>query len=560
MNSVRARVAIAATALLAAVGCDFWNNLIDEKTLSHGDLTVRVVDAWTGETLRGGECKDSLRGIDLAPDQDGAFRLRGGSTGPYAIRCGHEWYWDKEADVGLTASGADLTLKLARQGGTSWYPDTGRVSLPRNAAGVVRYPLDLDWVATPTDDSGRFIYEWNFLHNRQFLDRGHLRPHVPLPKNAYSPRYHVPIPAEGGVQEGPDTVILNVYSLLRDPKEPEWVGSDTIPIDWVRNLKPIVKFDSASFSNRRYKVGCQQPKKQISLANYDLDGVCKSLHLWSTASSYSLPGFDTFLSCETYKTSIYLPLVEPGKGTDAINGLDGAEEFENTLIAEIADDNGEKSRDTITFRTFRNVPPFARITAPGRARYLVGDSIPVELEAHDTDGTFSDMYIRWYGVGTKQTMGTENDTLIQPGNRANFPAVVRLWAADSVEYWGWVKDNCAESFETPHRSVWVYESRPPQISNIKGQMLPDGDSALVTLDFEVRDPDADLGDKVASVWIDWGDGRFDPVLPDAPPFNFHAQRTKFLPAPASSIRVGIHAIDAHNVSTVTPYTIPPPAP
>jgi hypothetical protein len=469
-----------AIALLAATGCDFWNNLIEETTLTRANLEVNVVDAWTGEALGEAHCHDSLSGLEIKNEGNAAYRLHDAPTGRYAVRCSTDWYHNGSADLGLTVSGARITVKLARRGGDSnWYADANLKVRILNSGGALRYPRDLDWSATPADDSGRFLYEWSFSVDTQ-LNRGPWPPHQQAPKVAYSPRFQKKVSLESGIVDGQEKVTLKVYSLLHDPKQPELVGSDSMLIRWAANLKPNVRFnrnvffmDSSHFIHPRWGLGCKriiEPHDCLFVAT-DSDGQCKSIRL-RAVNSPSLPGFDTLLSCEQTNFKIHLPLVDPRKKTlgdtsipvpDTINA-DGAEEYNNTLIADIVDDNGDRGSDTVQFRTFRNSPPTATLVLQSpKTYYSVGDSTEVRVYATDPDGWFNVIGVH-SAVGDDRTQF--DDTRYMPNiphdvNSDSFKVFINFYTPGKIQIWAQVKDDCEESFDTTPQPVQVRIRQSP---------------------------------------------------------------------------------------------------
>jgi hypothetical protein len=461
-------------------------------------------------------------------------------------------------DLSLTGAGARIAVKLARKGGAgNWYSDSGyQVAIP-HPGGLIRFPKDLDWLATPTDDSGRLAYEWTFVNNPQ-LNRGHWAPHTQLPKIAYAPRFRATASKQNGINTGPDTVILNVYSFLYNPKEPEWVGSDTVPIEWVQNRPPMVNFLEASLVGSRFKVGCGKTIKKLLLDGSDSDGDCRLLRIFSV-NAPSLPKFDTLLSCLPDTAELQLTFEEP-LGIPGIIGTDGAEEYENTLIAEIVDDNGEKGRDTVHLRTYRNVPPTAIMVMDTlKDAYLVGDTAKFKVTAHDTDGSFNNIYVSWAKTNNNQSLRIEYMSDVPRGNYVKFSGSLRFFQPESsTQIWATVVDECNGKFQTQPIGVGVYESRPPSISRILARKLPtEGDTLRVSLEFTVTDPDAgQFGDRISWVRADWPDGTSD-TESDPSSASTWKMEHKYVPASGSPLAIRILAMDMHNSLADTTYLFAP---
>jgi hypothetical protein len=464
-------------ALLATAGCDFWNNIIEDKKPARADLEIDVVDAWTGEAMQDATCYDSLQLLAIDYLGNGAYGRKDAPTGPYTITCGHKWYHDATAEVRLTESGARIVIKLARQvGATNWYPGMD-VRIP-DIEDTLRYPRDLDWLASPADDSGHFLYEWSFSMNTRLNHGPWQTEERQAPKEAYSPRFHAKVSAQNGILRGPETVTLKVYSLLHDPKHPELVGTDSKTIAWVANVKPTVRFsrtvfftDSSHAVHPRWKVDCKglrDPHNTLFDAS-DSDGQCRSVRLraWNSAS---LPDFDTLLSCELNHFTVHLPLVDPRKvHGDTVPRVpesidaDGAEVYDNTLIAEMVDDNGERGSDTVHFRTVRNCPPTARLyVTDTKTVFSVGDSMQVKVVATDPDGWFNTIGVPWVIENSPNQYQDIRYKYNNPeANTDSFTVFIALKIPGAAQFWARVADDCEEIFETRPQSVQVGESRSP---------------------------------------------------------------------------------------------------
>lgn len=460
----------AAVALFGAMGCDFWSNLFEEQTLTRGDLEIDVVDAWTGEALGDAHCKDSLGLLRIKNDGNGAYRQKDAPTGSYVISCGHTWYHDEAAEISITGAGARTVVKLARRVGKgNWYNDNLRKVAINSPGGVIRFPKDLDWEATPKDDSGRFLYVWSFAENEK-LNSAPWPPLSQPPKEAYSPHFRTMISKENGIKAGPDRVTLKVYSLLKDPNTPELVDSPSLAIEWVENKNPTVRFSTTVFNSDssglhpQWSVACEglKYKHNALFEAFDPDGKCKAIRIWSYDAP-SLPGFDTILACD--RQLVNLPLVDPkflpGEPPHR-SGLtaNGAEMYDNTLIAEIVDDNGESGRDTVHFITFRNIVPNVSMTVFGGNKdfYRVGDSVEVEVVAHDTDGWLKSIYIPW-SSDSSWDQGAKNMERTIPFHtvKDSLRAFVHFSTTGFTRIWGEANDNCDEPSNADR---FKYEVRP----------------------------------------------------------------------------------------------------
>jgi len=546
--------AAAAAVLLAAGGCDYWDNLVDNKTLTRADLELKVVDAWTDEALAGASCRDSLQSVSITTDEKGVFRIVAGATGQYAFTCSHEWYFDSVVNVHLTKEGAHVVAKLARRGLADWYPQAEvfrQVGIPRPDGSVIRFPLDLDWQATPTDTTGRFRYEWTFLHTDR-LNHGRWVDHIQLDPESYSPRFRPRASTETGVQAGPDTVILKVYSLMAMSQTGGYlVGTDSMPFEWVRNIKPVIHFKAPFDSNPpTFKVGCGNEAvfARVNIQGSDSDGQCAKIEFWTpNGNAPSVGKIDTILSCEEPSHSIRLRLTRPP-------GSDGSEEYENTLFAEITDNNGEKGRDSVTFKTYTNsLPRGGGFIVNPRDAYFVGDPITFEVHGKDTDGGIQQLEIQWTNPSP-----SDDSTISVPWESPNFPfndseahSFTNIFSKPgkylSV---GKAIDNCGDSVAFNGPPFIVLNNTLPSISvaNITSTPSPGGDTLYVQFNLTVTDNDKTYGDSLTSVSVNWGVDGTDSVPHPASSYPYAAVPKHVYTGPQinSSLSIQVHAEDAHS--------------
>ncbi|MBW8887290.1 MAG: hypothetical protein JF616_05960 [Fibrobacteres bacterium] len=559
MSFARAGWAAAAAVLLAAGGCDYWDNLVDNKTLSRADLEVKVVDAWTGEALAGASCMDSSQSVSAITDEQGVFRIVAGPTGQYAFTCGHEWYFDSVASVHLTKAGAHAVARLARRGLADWYPPAEiirKVGIPRPDGGVVRFPLDLDWQATPADTNGRFRYEWTFLHTDR-LSHGRWVDHVQLDPESYSPRFRPRASTETGVQPGPDTVILKVYSLMAMSKSGGYlVGIDTMPFEWVRNIKPYAQFD-ASERARYIRAGCDRAGirliEPVHFKADDSDGGCDSIRLW-TINAPTLRTMDTLLSCTVVPGHDFAKVEIIPPRPDAQGGLpnsDNSTDYYNLLAIEITDKNGEKAKDTLTLRTHTNVPPtgWARLLDPNpTSTYLEGDPLTFEVHGHDTDGGIERIDLFWTRKD-ETTLAANPWFNPEPSPTATSQWTQQFTTAGQYDSKGWIIDDCEDSIPVPVPSFTVVKNTPPSIviKNLIPAATPAGDSLTVTFDLTVTDADKSRGDSLTQVIVFWSNDTFERETSPATPFTKVPpyKHTFPLPSAGSSIPIRIQAEDDH---------------
>ncbi len=564
MRFARAGWAAAAAVLLAAGGCDYWDNLVDNKTLTRADLEVKVVDAWTGEALAGAACRDSLQAVTATTDEQGVFRLLAGATGQYAITCSHEWYYDGAVNIHLTRAGAHAVAKLARRGeAENWYPELYRqVHIPRPDEGV-RFPTDLDWQVMPFDTTRHFRYEWTFRVAKA-LNHGHLNRDEQLDSESFSPRFRTRATEEKGVQEGMDTAILTVYSLLNGGQTGYPVGSDTMPFAWIRNIKPNVKLDSG-MRLRYIQAGCDKPGirhfESIHFAAGDPDGGCDSIRFW-TINAPTVQTLDTLLPCSGNQIA-KIQMIPPRPGADGIPNPDGSYDYYDLFSIEITDKNGEKAQDTLTLRTHNNIPPsgWGRLLDPNpTSTYLEGDSLAFEVQGHDTDGGVERMDLIW----TRDKVTTiPADPWFTPNESHNSTYQwTESFTAGSYSSEAWIIDNCEDSIPaTILPNFTVVKNTPPLfvISRLISPTSPGGDSLMVSFELTVTDADKGRGDILTQVRVFWTNNTYEQETSPTTPFTkvggyHHAYP---LPSAGSSIPVRIQAEDNHSGVSDTTINVQP---
>jgi hypothetical protein len=531
------------------------------------------VDAWTGEALGSAACRDSLRGLDIKNDGNGAYRLLGAPTGKYAIRCIHDRYSDAWTELSLTPVGARTVVKLARLGGEDWYTDPGRtVSVPVNENGVIRYPIGLDWQAAPADDSGRFWYQWTFRQTPG-LNRGHQDGNQELPKLAYSPHFRDSAAFEKGVQEGPDTVILKVQSLLNGAKAPYLVDSAIVAFRWVRNKKPTISFLTKNQGS--FKVNCPEQTfltRPVSVQAADSDGTCKTIRVWAVDApaiaqfdtvkkDYVVTGkLDTTFQCgpgpHTLKLNFGPPIQAGRPHLDVV----GSWEYNVKLAAEVTDDNGETGKDTDSFVTYTNAPPTGALRLEQNT-YYENDSIPILDSGFDADGNIRRFTLYWQGQKDSTIEGL--DYLVDenpPTHSSTHRWAISMSRADNFTVWTRILDGCYGIYDSPKLGLVVEKDFPPYIDSwtVRKDTL-DG-MLKVSFDMMIIDKEASKArDFITSVMIAWNGVKTDSLPMRNTWVELRDQSRTFpLPLAASSIAIRIIARDDHRKSLDTTLRVPLP--
>jgi hypothetical protein len=568
LRIAKAGWAVAAFVLLGSGGCDYWNNLVEEKTVTRADLEVTVVDAWTGETFKDADCRDSLSGAGLAADGQGHYRIQGGSTGLYEIFCNHRWYSQGAAKIHLAKGGAHDTVKLARRADSGyWYPDPKRrVAIPEHERGYVRFPTDLDWQVTPWDTTGKFRYEWTF-RSATTLSHGHLAGREELDQESYSPRFRARAATETGVQEGKDTAILTVYSLLNGGQAGDSVGSDTLYFEWIRNRKPFIHF-TAPTDSTPYKVGCgsEPVTVHVLLEAGDLDGRCTSRNYWAVnAPSVLLK--DSILTCEVLPFT--LPLSRPTQ--PGVLQPDGSQTYGNTLYADIVDDNGEKGIDSVTIITHTNAPPTdtLRIKHDSAAfyqvngTYFVGEPVTFEIKGRDTDGGITRMDIEWIRASNGAVTAEPPWRSVDPhGEGLPDYMVTRVFdTPDDYRVVSRALDDCGEWTDSVSVPFTVQKNILPtiQFTHPDTSIKDGGDSLEVKFKLSITDPDAYTvgkdGIKLLQINWDTSDSLVDTTRRQFIRENPYTHKYP-MPRPGTILSIGIHVEDQHTGKADTTIRIP----
>ena len=554
--------AAAACALLGAVGCDYWSNLVEQKSVTKADLVVYARDAWTDEIVSGAVCIDSVRKETFATNNAGTQWLAGAATGHYSIRCSSpidSLYHDAGADGELIRGGKELVIKFARRGGKEWYLDIDRAVRLPDMPDSIRFPAGLDWTVTPEDEKGAFRYEWTFK-NAAGLNRGHLEAHGQVGKNAFLPRFEAKATSDEGVKPGRDSVMLKVFSRLNGAKNEYLVDSAEAEINWVRNRKPIIMLDSGGYLGDT-RVGCTSDpiyiRPQVIARDSDETGECAKIRLWAEDKESSLK-IDTILSCQNHPPPLIQLYLPKRHGEPR---ADGSETYESILLAEITDDNGETSRDTLVVKTHTNAPPTAtaRIVDP-KPGYYVEDEIFFELTAGDSDGHFEDLGFTWTGDDSGQAANFGIHPEENPPKHAQILLTPATFAhAEWITVFSRAHDECgADAFPKSFR-ILIEKDSTPVISYSKPDTARIGDSLRVRFDLTLTDYEVSLNkDHYSKIRITWDDKRAqtDSTRTGERVSGRAMEQMYPYPAQGEHYTVKIHVEDAHHKKADTSFQVP----
>lgn len=317
-------------ALLAA-GCEYLDNLTETKTPDKGDLSVLVVDAWTGETLQLASCGDASGSWSERADGTGHVAKPGLTTGTHDILCSCTGYFERtyKVDVKLAGTGT-TTVSLARMGGDFWYPEERRRVSFELLDGNLRFPGKMRLQAYPADSTGIFQYDWTSSYHKNLAG---------FTKSILS--LSTPTQTADTLEVA---LTLRVRATLAGRTYD--VGNDSQVFVIKRNQLPTLTISRDVQDS--IKVGCGTKYLSFVLYTKDPDGICQSVNLISNDPTSSLGVINETRSCGQGD-----PVLLQLKAHSSIPGL--ALSRENALIVRVADDN-EYRDSVITLTTFSVLP------------------------------------------------------------------------------------------------------------------------------------------------------------------------------------------------------------
>jgi hypothetical protein len=491
------RLGAAAAVCLLASACDYWHNLVGEKTITKTRLALVVRDAWTRDPISGAECGDESRSLRSASDGQGRIEVPDAGTGAYAVTCSAQYYYPASKPFAVGVAGAEVTVYLARRGGSEWYPDdTARqIRFPASAP-LIRFPGHVRIATLPADSIGIFRYEWSFRENPRFNQPiTAAKPGVPNLDLVIDPR-QAPVPEA-------DEATVVVYADLLGPDSLYVVGTYTMNFAWVRNKLPT--FTLINTPPKFPHVGCQldQPLS-VHFSAMDSDGTCEKVVFFTRDSNSSLGPVHVEKQCSD-KKSVPFPL------TNAVDakGRDQPDTVDNKLYVEVWDDNQESRLDSITFQTIDNVLPAAnggRVNP--RPAYFRNSEVRAWIEGLDADGPVYEFQIDW-GDGTPRISPPLKDD-----NTHSLRDTVSHVYRDTGTYTitNYVFDNCPDTafYVFPERDrIRVRDNTKPKIY-LDTLGYSAGDSLLFKISLTIvdRDIDDDI-DSLKEVIVDWGEGPSD---------------------------------------------------
>jgi hypothetical protein len=495
----RLATAAAAAGLVALAGCDYWKNLVDDKTLATATLRIQVLDAWTEKPLVDVRCADGKRGIDQNSDRYGEIELLRSPTGLYSITCETEGYWPFTSNLSLPAQGRTALISMARRGGKEWYPDDldkqVRIQDPPGALPFreIRFPSKFQMRAAPEDSLNRFRYIWKFAKATSFnRDAG-----SDLRDSSVYTLQNADVPK---VQEGwEDTLTLIVKSRLNGNKNEYLVDSVTRPFTWVRNLRPTIRF--SEYSKAPYLVGCptSQPLR-VQFTASDPDGLCMDVHFSTLKDTNSSFGrIDTSFQCNFSK-----PIQFPLRNVFTVLDTSAALFRSNKLYVTVKDDNSQTYQDSIVIDTKTNIlPTVAAKFDSAITSAFVHEKVKVRFSVSDSDGPVQ-VAVDW-GLGPDGFRTFDFNDFGK--NRVDSSAARAYDTAGNYSVHVIVSDNCNISKNYFVGSIHIKDNALPKVALTYVRKETSGDSTYMVFQLEVTDKDVgDDADRITDVNVDWGEG------------------------------------------------------
>ncbi|MEO6094278.1 MAG: hypothetical protein ABIW76_00905 [Fibrobacteria bacterium] len=414
-------IAAGAVAGLLAAGCDYWGNLVDEKKITRARVTLAVTDAWTRLPLKA-HCRDSVRGIDTETDPAGLINLTSAETGAYAFSCESDGYFPESKNMQVGSIGVAETVKMARMGKEHWYPGdpTRQVAFLSDAASL-RYPDSIFIPVNPSSPDGDFRFEWKFAKNTRF-NRAYQHP--------LSASNFLEIFGDAGwVVPGKDTLIVTMSSRLVGREYYE-VGSDTLPIEWIRNLLPRIDTLYLTTGQTTFRVDCDGsrdlPRLVVTAFDPDPEGTCDSVVLYTKDALSALGRIRTVRACgDLGKQNLPLknPFGEPQPG-------DPERILKNTLYISAYDNQKERVDTSISFNSRYNALPVVKIArVDPEVSFMTHQKVRMKFDIADNEdgGALQALIVKW-------EPGVE-DTLLPPETSNSWSQIAEhAYATPGLKY------------------------------------------------------------------------------------------------------------------------------
>ncbi|GEM_PF-3676645 len=506
MKSIRPLLAAATVAGMLAAGCDYWRNLVDDKVVTQAPLHIKVMDAFTEETMADVRCQDPSRGLDTITDPSGEIFLPYAGTGLYSVTCSNPLYYDRTSTFALTASGVSAVIGLARHGGKDeWYKgDTTREVRILNKFDTIRFPSTFQMNSLPLDIHSRFRYQWTF-DKATNLNRDTLYRLAGSQIYTMNSRRDDAKSGPGDPVAGPDVLTLVVYTTMNGKDKPYEVGTYKRPFIWVKNQLPTFTM-LLPVPQVPVWVGCpdNQPLR-VQFKATDPDGGCVQVAFSTKQDSNTAFGVvDRKFPCNHHDV-IQFPL----KNTFDSLRHDSSLYLENKLYVSVEDDNFEYYQDSIQITTRTNILPTLTAKIEGNpAVVFTGDEVKVTFEGFavnqemlqtitlwgDGDDAVAQT-IRKYGLGTTTVHETVSHYYDEPST-----------LADGFKIGVTALDKCDALVYASAGSVKVRKNTEPKLTVVSTRQDMSSGNLKQYLQLSITDPDVKAGlDRYTRIIIAWGD-------------------------------------------------------
>jgi hypothetical protein len=213
-------------------------------------------------------------------------------------------------------------------------------------------------------------------------------------------------------------------------REPYEVGSDTLPITWVRNKRPRFESLRLTTAQTTYRVDCagavDVPKLVVTAFDPDEDGGCDSLVLDTQDSPSGMGNIPVTRACEDrsiFRLQMKNPFGEPQPG-------DSERVLPNTLRVSVYDSNKEKVDTTITFNSRFNALPVVNIARVGtEVSFATNQTVRMKFDIADNldGGALQALIVKW-------EPGVE-DTLLPPETSPSWSQIAEhAYATPGLKY------------------------------------------------------------------------------------------------------------------------------
>jgi hypothetical protein len=488
---------IVASCFLAA--CEYWNNFVDEKSITQVTLSIKVQDAWTGEAISQAVCEDTARNIMLRTGDDGLAFLENASTGDYQFLCQGLSYHDAIKTFSLGKTPLPITATLVRLGGPDWYPEHPDRQFHFNRAeGNLRVPGNQVFRTTLNDTSGKILYKWKSSKHPQ-LGRDWSSPF--FYRNYFTA--NLTTLASDSVE---DTITL--FLRARFPGHPDYdIDSLKTPVTWVRNIPPEL---SIFFTTRGFaQVGCPDLDKMEWNLRYiakDVDGESCNVTFSSDDSTSSVGKFKFTQSCDDQ--FITIPLINSFasiKNTEILKVITHS----NVINISAQDDNGQSHDTTMTLITRPHIPPQISITRLSSPSIVYeGKSLAFKFTAQAFSAALVNLEVFWGDGITRPYEFSDGNSIDSIGKELSHAYQKAGKYYVSAKITDGCKDTTRIELPTP---INIFSNSIPVLTASTPFTNFVGSKKYHFINITASDADLESLTDSLELRIDWGDGFVDTI-------------------------------------------------